>query len=361
MAVARKYIVSMLLWIVFAGLTALLLAFILRPLARGAARAGADDAAFDRAVYRDQLLELEREAQDGLVPPSEAEAARSEIARRLLKSDRDKDEGASASPRLRGAALLLSLILLPLFTVSFYLWRGSPQLPSFPLAERLANAEANRDIEALIAKVETHLAQNPGDSQGWLALAPAYRSLGRYDQSARAYAQALATGRLEAPLYADMGEVLVMEAKGLVTKAASDAFGEALKLDPKTAKARYYQGLARLQEGKPEEALNVWQAMLTDAPPDAPWRALIEREIARLRGADEARMIAAMVDGLAQRLARDGNDLDGWLKLARARLVLGETEKAQEALDRASALFGSDAQARLRIEELRREMTKASP
>ena len=361
MELARKYIASMLLWIVFAGLTALLLAFILRPLARGAAWAGADDAAFDKAVYRDQLLELEREAEAGLVPPSEAEAAKSEIARRLLKADRSSDEGASASPRLRRAALLASLIALPLFTVSFYLWRGSPHLPSLPLTERLANAEANRDIDALIAKVETHLAQNPADTQGWLALAPAYRSLGRYDEAARAYAQALATGGAEALLYADMGEVLVMGSQGLVTKAASDAFGEALKLDAKNAKARYYQGLARLQEGKPEEALNLWQAMLEDAPPDAPWRALIEREITRLGGADEARMIAAMVDGLAQRLARDGNDLDGWLKLARARLVLGETEKAKEALDRASALFGSDAQARLRIEELRRGMAKASP
>src|SRR5687768_11433273 len=137
----------MLLWIVFAGLTALLLVFILRPLARGAAQAGADDAAFDRAVYRDQLQELEREAQDGLVPPPEAEAARSEIARRLLKADRNKDDGASASPRLRGAALLLSRVLLPLFAVSVDLCPGSPQLPSLPLVGPLVHAGANRHVQ----------------------------------------------------------------------------------------------------------------------------------------------------------------------------------------------------------------------
>jgi cytochrome c-type biogenesis protein CcmH len=351
----------MLLWIIFAGLTALLLAVILRPLA-GEFTAGPDDSAFDKAVYRDQLLELEREMKEGLVPASEAEAARSEISRRLLKLDRNRQEGGASSPGVRKSALFASLIALPLFTLSFYLWRGSPHLPSFPLAERLANAEANRDLEALIAKVEAHLAQNPQDAEGWRVLAPAYRSLARYDQSARAYAEALAKGKPEASLFADMGEVLVMGAEGLVTEAAARAFAESLKRDAGNPKARYYQGLARLQEGKPEDALEIWRAMLKVAPADAPWRALVEQEIARAGGAEQGRMISSMVEGLAERLARDGNDLDGWLKLARARLVLGEPEKARQALDRASVLFGGDAKASARIEALRREIKlKAVP
>jgi cytochrome c-type biogenesis protein CcmH len=359
--VAWKYIASMLLWIIFSGLTAVLLAFILRPLAQGATSASADDAAFDMAVYRDQLAELERETEEGLIPPREAETARTEIARRLLKADDKAHERASSRASLRSLALVASIIAVPLFTLSFYLLRGSPQLPGVPLAERLANAESNRDLEALVAKVEAHLAQNPSDAQGWRALAPAYRALGRYEDSARAYAEALRMGKSDASLYADMGEVLAMGSQGLVTKAASDAFDEALKLDAKHPKAHYYRGLARLQEGKPQEALNIWRAMLEDAPEGAPWRALVEKEIARSGGTEQSRMIASMVDGLAQRLARDGSDLDGWLKLARARLVLGEPDKAQDALDRASALFAGNAQALARIEELRQEIGKAVP
>jgi cytochrome c-type biogenesis protein CcmH len=350
----------MLLWIAFAGFTALLLAFVLRPLARGAADA-AGDAIFDKAVYRDQLSELARETEEGLIPPSEAEAARTEITRRLLKADAKADERTSSQASLSRLALVASIVVLPLFTLTFYLLRGSPELPAVPLAARLANAEANRDLDALIVKVEAHLAQNPSDPQGWRALAPAYRALGRYEEAARAYARALEMGRPDAALYADMGEALAMGAQGLVTREASEAFDQALKLDANNPKARYYRGLASLQDGKPEEALHTWQAMLADAPRDAPWRALVEQEIARLGGAEQSRMIAAMVDSLAQKLALDGNDLDGWLKLARARLVLGEPDRAKEALDRASALFGGDAQAMSRIEELRREMRKAVP
>ncbi len=74
---------------------------------------------------------------------------------------------------------------------SFYLLRGSPRLPGLPFAERIANAESNRDLDALISKVERHLAQNPSDAAGWRVLAPAYRALGRYEAAASAYAEAL--------------------------------------------------------------------------------------------------------------------------------------------------------------------------
>jgi cytochrome c-type biogenesis protein CcmH len=185
----------MLLWIVFAGLTALLLGIVLRPLAQGALTASADDRIFDKAVYRDQLSELARETEEGMIPPSEAEAARTEIARRLLKADAKGDERSSSSASLRNSALMASIIAVPLFTLTFYVLRGSPELPAVPLAARLANAESNRDLEALIAKVEAHLAQNPLDPEGWRAIAPAYRALGRYEDSARAYARALEIGK----------------------------------------------------------------------------------------------------------------------------------------------------------------------
>jgi cytochrome c-type biogenesis protein CcmH len=351
----RKYIGFMLLWVLFSLITAAVLVGLLRPLARTAGKHDLDERAFDREVYRDQLFELERDKERGVVAPGEAEAARHEIARRLLKAD-----GMSSPYReqhaLRRAALVASMLALPLFAVSFYLLRGSPHLEGVPYALRLANAEANRDFDALIVKVENHLARHPTDAEGWRVLAPAYRSLGRYEDSARAYARALAHGKPEAALLADQGEVLVMAAKGLVTKEAAQSFDAALALDQKNPKARYFAGLALLQEGRPEEALRLWQALLRDAPADAPWRALVESQIAGAGGDEQGRMIASMVDGLAQRLDRDGNDLDGWLKLARARMAMGEKDKAKAALDRASTLFESDSGAMARIEELRREL-----
>jgi cytochrome c-type biogenesis protein CcmH len=365
----------MLLWIVFACLTALLLLWLLRPLARSLGNP-ADDAAFDQAVYRDQLAELEREKQEGLIPAAEASAARTEIARRLLRAYDAEAPSAAPSPSLRRHIVLATLLALPLFVFGIYALRGSPDIPGVPRAERLANAETNRDMEALIAKVASHLAEHPNDAEGWRVLAPAYRSLRRYDAAARAYVQALAHGKPETALFADLGEVLVMGSEGLVTKEALESFDNALKLDSKNPKARYYKGLASLQEDKREDALAQWRAMLRDAPADAPWRPLVQSRIndmmiaaampnlgkdqlaaaAAMNDEERARMIRGMVDGLAQRLAQNGDDLEGWLRLARARLVLGEPQKAREALDRARELFKKDDAALARIEEMRRTL-----
>jgi cytochrome c-type biogenesis protein CcmH len=49
-------------------------------------------------------------------------------------------------------------------------------------------------------------------------------------------------------------------------------------------------------------------------------------------------MIRGMVDGLAQRLEDEPEDIDGWLRLARAYAVLGERAEAIDALERAEPL-----------------------
>ena len=358
----------MLLWIIFALLTAALLAVILRPLASPSPPAE-EEAAL--AVYRDQLAELDREEAAGLIAQAEAESARSEITRRLLKADAGrKAASAGDAPRLRRQALIASLVVIPALAVTFYLARGSPGLSGVPYAERMANAEANRDMDALILKVEHHLAQNPGDAAGWRVLAPAYRASGRYDAAASAYGQALAHGKPDADLLADFGEASVMAAEGVVTKVAADSFTTALKLDAKHVKARYFHALALFQDGNREAALAQWRSMLADAPADAPWRKFVENRIAdaaappeldgkqmaaaeAMTEAERTAMISSMVEGLAERLARNGADLDGWLRLARARAVLGEPAKAAEALSRAGEIFKGDRSALARIEQAR--------
>ena len=358
----------MLLWIIFAVLTAGLLAVILRPLA-SPARPEREEAAL--AVYRDQLAELDREEATGLIAQAEAESARSEITRRLLKAAAgSKAASEGDAPRLGRQALMASLVAIPALAVTFYLARGSPGLSGLPYLERMANAEANRDMEALIVKVERHLAQNPQDAAGWRVLAPAYRALGRYDAAANAFGQALAYGKPDADLLADFGEATVMAAQGVVTKAAADSFAASLKLDASHVKARYFHALALLQDGNREGALAEWRSMLADAPIGAPWRVFVENQIAdaaapprlddkqiaaaqAMSESERTAMISSMVEGLAERLSRNGADLDGWLRLARARATLGEQAKAAEALSRAGEIFKDDHSALARIEQAR--------
>jgi cytochrome c-type biogenesis protein CcmH len=341
----------MLLWLAMAGLTAAVMAALIWPMIRRAPEA-ASRAQFDAAVYRDQLAELERDAARGIIGPAEADAARNEVSRRILgtlggKTAEDADASSS------GRSAFWAALLVPLVAMPVYLWAGSPRLPDLPLQARLDNAVEANDLDALVARVESHLAKNPGDIAGWQVLAPVYRRMERFGDAANAYARILSLGTPTAEHFADYAEMRVYSNQGLVTTAAVEPLREALKLDPKNPKARFFMALADKQAGKTTEALAAWKSLLADSPPEAGWRRLVENEIAmiekpapgptqedvaaaeKMTAADRETMIRGMVDGLEERLKADGNNLDGWRRLINARMVLGERDKAKASLDEA--------------------------
>lgn len=363
----------MLLWVILAALTAGVLAALALPLHRRRAPTGGEEAL---SVYRDQLAELDRDQARGLITERDAHAARNEVGRRLLKAEeKSREERVDASPAAHRGAFMAAVVAVPVIAMSLYLWIGRPDLPDVPRAERLAHAVEQNDFPAMIAQVEAHLAKNPGDADGWIVLAPAYRRLGRHGEAAEAYARALSLTTPTAQLHTELGEALVQANEGLVVARARKAFEDALALDGNDMKARFYRALADKQDGRREEALAAWRQMLADGPKEAPWRSAVESQIASLDPpsaprlseeqmaaakdmSDEERqsMIRGMVDGLASRLKEDGNDLDGWLRLARARLVLGERAEAAAALSAAEARFKHDQASLARIADARKSL-----
>jgi cytochrome c-type biogenesis protein CcmH len=322
------------------------------------------------AVYRDQLAELERDAAAGKVPESEAKAMRTEIARRLLAVDDRKSQPVPAGSRFLPLAFAL---LLPVIAIPGYLMAGKPGVPDTPLADRLGNAVANNDMAAMIAQIERQLAAKPDDMKGWSILAPTYLQLGRFADAAHAYAQVIRLSPPSAQIHADRGETLVFAGEGLVSAVALAEFETALSLDAANPKARYYVALGLKQSGKLDDARASYEALLADAPADAPWKATVEQEIASLSRApalsqeqiaagqqmadgDRQAMIRTMVDGLESKLAADGADFDGWLKLIRARTVLGEEARAREALAKAGETFRGQPQRLSSLEALAKEL-----
>ncbi len=202
------------IWLIFAGMTAAVVAALLVPFMRKSAGAQSPDSDFDRTVYRDQLQELDRDAARGLIGETEAQAARNEISRRLLQVA--KPEAPAAGNRYA----LLAVLLVPLIALPVYAKYGSPRLPDVPLQERLKGAIANQDFEALVATVEAHLAQAPNDVEGWKVLAPAYKREQRWNDAAEAYANVLRLAPPTADAIADYGEMLVFANEGMVTDEA---------------------------------------------------------------------------------------------------------------------------------------------
>ncbi|HXF53215.1 MAG TPA: c-type cytochrome biogenesis protein CcmI, partial [Hyphomicrobiaceae bacterium] len=184
----------MLFWILCAVLTAGVIFALARPLVTE--RTGAGESDPDLEVYRDQLGEIDRDMARGLLSGTEAEAARIEVARRMLAAaERAQAQTAEPAPaRYRSAQIALYGIAagIPIAALSFYLALGSPGLPGAPAGERLAGADAAAaKVEALVAEVEARLRESPGDGRGWDVIAPVYMHLGRYRDAANAYARAI--------------------------------------------------------------------------------------------------------------------------------------------------------------------------
>jgi cytochrome c-type biogenesis protein CcmH len=347
----------MLFWVLVALLTAAAIMAVLLPLGRPPV--AEDAAAHARRVYRDQLEELERDNAEGRIDRAEAEAARAEIARRLIAAGDEGSPGASAgNPRARRATAVATLIGIPLLSMALYVTLGAPNLPGAPLAGRLTQPNADQDINVLIAKVEERLALHPEDGRGWDVIAPVYLRLGRAGEAVRAYGNAIRLLGSTAVRQMGLGEAIVASESGIITQEASAAFDAAHALDPAALAPRFYLALAAEQEGNFAKAVELWRMLLTDAPAAGPWRMEIQEALARvepklaeadpdvaaaiaaLPESEQAAAIEGMVASLAERLKSEPNDAEGWLRLIRSYAVLGRGNAAAEAAR--DALAGLD-------------------
>jgi cytochrome c-type biogenesis protein CcmH len=380
-----------LLWVILASLTAIVLFFLLRPLAGGGGAELAREA-FNATVYRDQLDEIESDRARGLIGETEAETARLEVARRLLAADskmRDPDaarKGSTARLALIGVALAL-----PLAVLGLYLLYGSPRLPDQPLAARLTDPASETNLAALVARVEARLRAHPEEGEGWDVIAPVYLSGQRYQDAADAYGQAIRLLGPSAQRLSGYGQALVLEKGGLVSEEARAALERALAIDATLVEPRILIAIAKEQDGNFGGAIEDWRGLLDRPGGDEAWRAMVQTRIANAeahvsgkpapgaelaapgsgeRGpsaadvaaaqdmsqADRQAMVETMVQRLAARLEQQGDDLAGWLRLVRAYTVLDRKDEAQKALARAKSQFAGNAQAIEQLDALAAEL-----
>jgi cytochrome c-type biogenesis protein CcmH len=388
--------VSIGLAVALVGLTMLALAILLVPLLLRRQR-GASREAYNLAVYRDQLAEIDRDSARGLLNAEQAEAARAEIGRRILALPNPHPNpppqagegvrrasggrvGADAATSF--AVATIAVLLLPFAAWLLYARLGSPALPDQPFAERaaaarqVAEAAPHLDIGEALAKLSAHLKEHPEDLTGWLILARAELRLGHYPEAVEAYRHAVDLSGQRVDIVGDWGEAQVLAANGTVTPAAREAFAAGLGEAETAPRSRYYLALAQLQQGDAKAALQAWVDLAGDAPADAEWLPLVRQRIAeaaaslgvdpaglktssgmpsRARVAETAQatansspeerraMILAMVGNLAARLEKQPDDVEGWARLGRSYMVLDQPDKAREAYAHALKLKPDDA------------------
>ncbi len=367
-------------------LSVLIVAFLAVPLLRRRPTS-AKRADYDIGVYRDQLAELEHDRERGLLSGDQADQAKREIERRLLAADAKRRTGSGFhGSRASTAILLTALPVIPAAAVAVYFVLGQPALPDQPFAAR-HGAETDMAggtppaIADMVARLEERLKSEPNDVEGWAMLGRSYLVLQQFADAKRAYLNAWEVSG-DPALLAEAAEVDVIVNDSIVTPDILTVFENLRKSQPYEPKPRYYIGLAKIQSGDARGGIGEWVDLLHLSPADAPWVPTIRQHIAgaasetgidagsiqpseaavalrddlggglggpaipgptqedienaeEMSAEEQLAFIRSMVQRLADRLADNPDDREGWLRLARAYQVLGEDEKAADALERA--------------------------
>jgi cytochrome c-type biogenesis protein CcmH len=377
----------MIIWIVLTVMTVVVAAAMTVPLVRRHdARLAGREASL--AVLRDQLRDVDDQERAGAVTAPEAQSIRTEIKRRLLaEGGRAQDARRPLAQDALGRVAIAMAAVIALAVTGIYAMVGRPDLAappaSAPAATPTASGQAAPGVDAMIARLVAHLEASPDDAEGWRALGWSYSEAGRYGDAVASYRRAVALTPDAPGFQSALGEALVLAADGRVTPDAAATFRKVLALDAADPRARYFLAMARDQAGDRKGALEDWIALLRDAPADAPWaaelRAMVQQAAteqgvdlagrlpdapAAPRGPsatdvanaeamttqDRQAMVQAMVDGLAARLKQDPRDADGWDRLMRSRMVLGDAAGARAALAEGKKAFADDPAIRQRLD-----------
>lgn len=320
-----------------------------------------------------------------------ANTGMSAAEKRVDTVDRHPTGGAFTPARL----VLIVAALIALAAVAIAVFRGRE--PAAALAPGAAPT-AQPDVATMVAQLEAKMKANPGDAAGWRMLGWSYYRMERFQDAAGAYRRATAADPKNAEGWSALGEALSLVGKGEVPADAEAAFRRALAIDPTDPRARYFLAVKKDLAGDHKGAIDDWIALLKDTPPGAPWEENVRATIAQVAGKnkidvagrvpapaavpaaprpdasaatdaipgpspDQMRaaagltpgqqdaMVRGMVDSLAAKLKANPGDPDGWLRLMRARMVLGDRAAATQAYRDGLAALAADKPGLARLGE----------
>ncbi|MCB8836084.1 c-type cytochrome biogenesis protein CcmI [Aurantimonas sp. VKM B-3413] len=383
-------------WVIAAVMTAAVTLAVLWPLLRRRSDEFATRADHDVEVYAAQLRELEADVERGTMAAPEAETARAEIGRRLLKASERAGQPLRSGRQgwrksISAAAILAVVVVVPALSTGLYAFYGGGGRPDLPLASREVPSGTDMSMDKIVAAAEERLKQNPADGRGWDLLAPVYLQLDQPGKAATAYRNAIRLLGSTATREDGLGEALTQIAGGEVTDEAKAAFERALKINPDYLPAQFFLALDASQEERAAEAESRWSKLIAASPQNAPWLKIAQAGLADARqrqgksgeapmvsaqGAsaqqdqqagpptgmpgpnsadvaaaagmsegDRQAMIEGMVAQLATRLEQEPDDVEGWKRLIRSYTVLGKPEKAAEAFGKARQVFADNSAA----------------
>ncbi len=321
-------------WIFGALLLAVALLFVVWPLWRGAARN--NDVVRDAAnleIFRDQIAEMDADLANGLLTPELYEQGKRELQARLLDEVKSPEGKGEAKPRNPMKVLAVALaLLIPLVSVGMY-WKLGNQNALLP-QEQIASgdfglATNDKELKELQDKVE----KDPKNPNGWVALARSYAQLELWSDSAKAYEKLTELVPNEAQVWAEYADVVAMVHGQSLVGPPTTLLDKALALDPNNPKALALSGAAAMERGDYPAAVDHWESLLKQLPPDSQDAQMITGALeqartflAQSKGGKTSRKMAQAPQTPGQQAAPGKERISG-------TVVLGDAIKSKAAPD----------------------------
>ncbi|HEY6898170.1 MAG TPA: c-type cytochrome biogenesis protein CcmI [Rhodocyclaceae bacterium] len=245
------------------------LAVLLRPLLKQAAPADSVDAsAICVDVLREQLSDLQRDLDAGVIDQAHYDLERGEIERRAIEDGQAQPaarQGAGRRARLAGA-LGVAVVAL---AIGMYVALGTPQAMQAGGGQQASHSVTPQQIQAMVARLAERLQENPDDGEGWLMLARSYNAMGRFPEASAAFGRAVAILPPDAQLLADYADTLAMAQGRSLIGDPEKIIKRALTVDPKNIKAMALLGSVAYEKRDYKGAIAAWQNILTVVPGDS--------------------------------------------------------------------------------------------
>lgn len=280
----------LLFWILSTLMILAVLLLVVPGLMRGdGARRDARGAA-NVALYRERLVDLERQRGRGEVDEERYAALREDLERGLLDDAgaRDAEPAVAHPPPYRMAIGIAAAV--PACSIVFYLWLGSPHAldPQAPPPGAAVDSGVAPSVETMVSSLAAKLQNEPADGEGWLLLARSQVVLERFDSAVIGFGRAHAILGDDPDLLADWAEAEAAVVGNRFPASALERLDRALELDPAHEKALWLGGFAAAQSGRTDTAIARWERLRARQVPGSREETIVSEMLARVRSVENA-------------------------------------------------------------------------
>ena len=263
-------------WLAAGLLLLVALSFLLIPVLRERrAQRDEDRTALNVALYQERVAELQAQQAEGVLDAAQLDSGRAEAARELLADT----EGAAAPrvSRLGKPLPLLAAVLVPVLGLGLYLHFGAAD--KVELTREFA--QAPQSMDEMTQRLERAVAAQPDSAEGLYFLGRTYMAQDRPADAAKMFERAANLAGRQPELLGQWAQAQYFAEGKKWSEKIQKLTDEALKADPKEVTSLGLLGIAAFEGERYQEAIDYWNRLLAQLPPDDNSRVALQGGIER--------------------------------------------------------------------------------